>query len=101
MSVFVDMILSWPPQLQCQFLMLALAIACATLCILASLCCRVVKVVLRGWPIPPVVDQGNDCGHDDNLTGKCLKVAHCRTFAECHKAVMDATPPACKPSSQG
>jgi hypothetical protein len=40
--------------------------------------------VIRGYPPN---DQNQECNHENNLTGSCLRKPNCRTDDECHDLV--------------
>lgn len=47
-----------------------------------------IRIILRGYSNKPEKGTAQlECNHDNNLTGLCLKVPHCKTVNECDKTV--------------
>lgn len=44
-----------------------------------------IKIILRGYPSE--CEEAQDCDHDDNITGGCLKIGGCKTTQECNATI--------------
>lgn len=63
----------------------SVTIVCMSLVFCFWITMRYIAVVLRGWP---KFNQGvTYCNHPDNLSGRCLKPAGCRTNQECEAEI--------------
>lgn len=84
---------AWPAELQ-VVAYLGTAVIVGIVGIVAGVTLIVnLRVLLRGYPPPrpasPAVDPVQECHHEDNLTGLCLRQGNCRTSDECHRMIAD------------
>ncbi len=90
MDWIIEIVQKWDTQTQATVFVASLSSLLLAVVLICALTLRAVRLVLRGYPpvtqkppAPPYTPSPQDCQHDENLTGKCLKAGGCGTSYEC------------------